>query len=231
MVTTELDIDDLFDPEAPDLYDVLGLDKGATPTEIRRAYRKASMAFHPDRNGGTDEAKKRFQAIKEAYEVLSDVSMREFYDTVGYRRPTDEQMKSKALDLVNQTFTNLIDQMANEGDARFDIRLQEPVAIVQDMLRQTIQQIHEARTNLQRAVSRYEYLQRKFSRKTGEFAESPLGIMLVERLDTCRKRMSLSSLDLAVHEHAVSMASEYVCPAEPQPTMFTTMYTTSTMQY
>lgn len=233
MVNTEVDIDDLFDADAPNLYDVLGLAKNASATEIRRAYRKASMRFHPDRNGGTDAAKKRFQAIKEAYEVLSDVALREFYDNIGYRRPTDEQLQSKALDLVNQTFTNIIDQMANENDARFDIAIQDPVDIVRQVLNNTIQQIYTARTNLQRAISRYEYLQKKFRSKTGDFSDTPLGVAIAAKLEVCRKQMSLSQLDILVNEHAVKLADGYECPADQRPMYFTNTYftTMSTSQY
>lgn len=228
MVNTEVDIDDLFDPDALNLYAVLGLDKSATSVEIRRAYRKASMAFHPDRNSDP-ESKKRFQTIKEAYETLSDPFLREFYDTIGYRRPTDEQLKSKGLELVNQTFTNVIDQMANETDARFVLSLQDPVDLARQVLRNSIQQIMTARTNMQTAIDRYEYMQRKFARKKkGEdFAASPLNVMITARIEDGRRRLSLGNLDLLVHEHALQLADEYAYQKE-QPMQFTVTWGTAT---
>lgn len=61
-----------------DYYAVLGLAKGASEDEIKQAYRKLAMKYHPDREGG-DEAK--FKDIKEAYEVLSDSAKRKSYDS------------------------------------------------------------------------------------------------------------------------------------------------------
>ena len=66
-----------------DYYDVLDVDKKATPEEIRKAYLKLSMANHPDKNPGDEAAKRRFQQISEAYQVLSDPKLRSKYDASG----------------------------------------------------------------------------------------------------------------------------------------------------
>ena len=67
-----------------DYYEVLGVEKNAGSDEIKKAYRKAAMKYHPDRNPGDKEAEEKFKEIGEAYEVLSDADKRARYDQFGF---------------------------------------------------------------------------------------------------------------------------------------------------
>jgi molecular chaperone DnaJ len=66
-----------------DYYEVLEVPRTATPEEIKKAYRKKALQYHPDKNPGNAEAEKRFKEISEAYEVLSDEKKRQIYDRHG----------------------------------------------------------------------------------------------------------------------------------------------------
>lgn len=66
-----------------DLYEVLGVKKGATDAEIKSAYRKLALKWHPDKHKGEKDAEKKFKEINVAYEVLSDKQKRQQYDTFG----------------------------------------------------------------------------------------------------------------------------------------------------
>jgi len=66
-----------------DYYEVLGVSRNATEDEIKKAYRKLALKYHPDRNKGNKEAEERFKEINEAYAVLSDKEKRQQYDTFG----------------------------------------------------------------------------------------------------------------------------------------------------
>jgi molecular chaperone DnaJ len=68
---------------AKDLYSVLGLSKGASADEIKKAYRKLAKAHHPDKNPGDADAEERFKEIQTAYDVLSDPQKRKAYDQFG----------------------------------------------------------------------------------------------------------------------------------------------------
>ena len=68
---------------AIDYYETLGISKESSPDEIKKAYRKKALQFHPDRNPGDAEAERNFKSAAEAYEVLSDPEKRKIYDTYG----------------------------------------------------------------------------------------------------------------------------------------------------
>jgi len=70
--------------EKRDYYELLGVGKGATTDEIRAAYRKLALKYHPDRNPDDKEAEKKFKEISEAYDVLSDDQKRKLYDQYGH---------------------------------------------------------------------------------------------------------------------------------------------------
>ncbi len=67
-----------------DYYEVLGVNRDASEEEIKKAYRKLAMKFHPDRNPDNAKAEEHFKEAKEAYEVLSDASKRANYDRFGH---------------------------------------------------------------------------------------------------------------------------------------------------
>jgi molecular chaperone DnaJ len=67
-----------------DYYEILGVTKGAAADEIKKAYRKVAMQFHPDRNPGDKVAEEKFKEAAEAYEVLSDADKRAQYDRYGH---------------------------------------------------------------------------------------------------------------------------------------------------
>ena len=67
-----------------DYYDVLGVQKGASDDELKKAYRKLAMKYHPDRNSDDPNAPDKFKEASEAYEVLSDNTKRSSYDQFGH---------------------------------------------------------------------------------------------------------------------------------------------------
>jgi molecular chaperone DnaJ len=67
-----------------DYYEILGVSRDAAADEIKRAYRKLAMQYHPDKNPGDKEAEERFKEAAEAYEVLRDREKREIYDRFGH---------------------------------------------------------------------------------------------------------------------------------------------------
>lgn len=72
-------------PTTRDYYEVLGVERNASADEIKRAYRRLAMKYHPDRNPGDVEAEAQFKEASEAYEVLSNAERRSVYDKYGHQ--------------------------------------------------------------------------------------------------------------------------------------------------
>ena len=66
-----------------DYYEILGVKKDTTPEEIKKAYRKLALKYHPDRNSSDGDTEKKFKEINEAYQVLSNPEKRARYDQFG----------------------------------------------------------------------------------------------------------------------------------------------------
>jgi DnaJ-class molecular chaperone len=94
-----------------DYYAELGITVDATPDDIKRAYRRKAMKWHPDKNPGDKHAEKMFKRCAEAYEVLSDEEKRERYD--NYDHPTvavkaSESNDPKKAKTVGSTFVDFL---------------------------------------------------------------------------------------------------------------------------
>src|SRR5258708_6521115 len=68
-----------------DYYQVLGVERNASPDDIKKAYRKLAVKFHPDKNPGDKSAEDKFKELGEAYEVISNPDKRSAYDRFGHQ--------------------------------------------------------------------------------------------------------------------------------------------------
>lgn len=83
-----------------DYYEILGVSKTAEEREIRKAYKRLAMKYHPDRNQGDKEAEAKFKEIKEAYEVLTDSQKRAAYDQYGHAAQTQHDHTDHTISMV-----------------------------------------------------------------------------------------------------------------------------------
>ncbi len=102
---------------AQDYYKTLGIDKTATAADIKKAYRKLALKFHPDKNAGDKNAEAKFKEISEAYAVLSDPEKKNQYDTYG---STDFHQRYSREDIFrNFDLNDILNQFGfNGGNGR-----------------------------------------------------------------------------------------------------------------
>ena len=105
--------------EKRDYYEVLGVDKNASADDIKKAYRKKAIQYHPDKNPGDKAAEEKFKEAAEAYEVLSDPQKRQRYDQFGHAGMQGAQGFSGGGMSMEDIFQQFGDVFANAG---FDIR-------------------------------------------------------------------------------------------------------------
>lgn len=101
-----------------DYYEILGVGKNASQEEIKKAYRKQAMQFHPDRNPGDSAAEEKFKEAAEAYEVLSNEDKKVRYDRFGHEGVRGSQYGSEGFSSVNDIFSHFSDIFG--GSSIFD---------------------------------------------------------------------------------------------------------------
>ena len=106
--------------EKRDYYEVLGVAKNATAEEIKKAYRKKAIQYHPDKNPGNKEAEEKFKEAAEAYEVLSDADKRARYDQLCLWRIFS---RISAIFSVVDSADSKASGAAHEGDVVMSIKV------------------------------------------------------------------------------------------------------------
>jgi len=95
------------DSKNRDFYKILEVKKNAKAADIKKAYRKLTLQYHPDKNQGDDDAKTKFHDVADAYEVLSDTDKRRKYDRCGEKCVDEADRQSGGHDPFGGIFGNI----------------------------------------------------------------------------------------------------------------------------
>ena len=104
-----------------DYYEILDVERSASPDELKKAYRKKALKYHPDRNPGDKEAEANFKEAAEAYEVLSDDNKRARYDRFGHAGVRNGAAGGAGFQDINDIFSAFSDIFSGgAGGSIFD---------------------------------------------------------------------------------------------------------------
>lgn len=185
-----------------DLYDELGVDRDATPDEIRDAYRREAKKAHPD-VGGTAE---QFGALTRAYDILSDKGKRERYDRTGQADEQLDNTDAQAMSMLD----NLLEKYLQSDDIVH-------TDVVKDMRRELGDMLARQKAEIPRAEKQRGRVENVLKRmKVGE-GKDPLGDLMRRKIGRCNAAIEQMQMHCAIIARAQEMVAGYAFEREPRP--------------
>lgn len=183
-----------------DLYGVLGLERKASATHVRAAYRRLVKAHHPDKGG--DRAV--FERVQHAYDVLVDVNRRDRYDRTGDAAEVkiDDPVEVMAMGLIGQLLGSIVGQ-DGEAAVRRDL-----VALMVDTLRKQAAEHESNRQRLGLVEANIVRLRSRFSRKDGG-QENRIAVLLGHQLVEAQRGREALARAVVGCERAIEILSDY----------------------
>eukprot|EP00897_Mesotaenium_endlicherianum_P000025 jgi/Mesen1/10022/ME000073S09301 len=119
--------------EERDLYEVLGVEKSASPAEIRKAYHRMALSLHPDKNPGDESAKDKFQTLQRIFGVLSDPEKRAIYDRTGSIE--DSELAGQKFGDLYDYYRAMFNQVTEHDIEQFEVEYRGSAEEAQDLKR------------------------------------------------------------------------------------------------
>lgn len=191
------------------LYETLGIEKNATPKEVRAAYRRKAKAVHPDAGGSTAA----FQSVSLAHRILSDDEKRKQYDNTGRVDDNADAAQASALQIIHQAVMTLV------SDPNCIYR--DLVAEMKRSITGSIQNLKNQQTMTNKQIDKAEDVRKRFKVKRGQDFISQ---MLGNEINNARKVSAQMETQIAASELALTILSDasFTPEARPVQTMQTT---------
>jgi len=179
-----------------DYYELLDVEKDATPEEIKKAFRQKSKTAHPDHGGDEEE----FARLSEAYKTLSDEDKRHFYDQTGIAKGQSMDLHAEAENFLIQLFDSAIE---NSGCIN-------GTDILDEIYKECRSRIHAREKDIQFVTRTKEDFEGKLGciQKDGE-DETIFDFVLKEKIQRCDNEIALAEIDIQTIEIALTMLKDY----------------------
>lgn len=194
----------------PNLYEILDLDRTATPDEIKSAYRRKSKVLHP--NAAGDASKDAFLELKAAYDVLRSPSRRQHYDETGETQNEKAQNDHKfALDLIRTMMDTAIGQVLSfEGDHIYNNPIEVMTSVIGENIRQLTAEIAKKRAEIARLVT----FAKRFSATDGQ---PVLALMIEYRINNLDRSIENGETGIRHHRAALEILALQTFTPDQQP--------------
>jgi curved DNA-binding protein CbpA len=181
-----------------DLYAVLGIQKDATDTEIKRAYRKKSKSAHPD-GGGSDAA---FTEVAVAFRVLSDKEARARYDATGQIEGGASALNedAKVFAIINRVLAQVLG--ADQDYLGHDL-----IGLISELIGEELEPFRQKLAQVERVIGRAKRLQGRFKRKKG--GDNQLDRMLDWHRESAGHTRRAMQEEIAIREKAIALLKGY----------------------
>lgn len=192
-----------------DFYEILGVSKKATQEQIKKAYRKRAMRYHPDRCPGPLGAL-IYSKVDLAFRTLEDPKSRLFYNATSRAAITEYEVRQKAIGLASHTLQELCDtfckdmSLAKTRLGRIDIPKSAAQKIGED-----IEGLEKEQKLSKEFISRNKELRKRFSKKTKNFNKTILGVELLRMFENANRTMHLRVVDIQIANLAIEVIEEY----------------------
>lgn len=183
-------------------YNELGVDREASPDEIKQAYRNKARQTHPDSGGNAEE----FDRIQKSYMILKDPEARDHYDKTGR---VNEKSQDMALDILADIFNNLLEQ---EAPLFVDY-----VEIMNGILDSTVNAIRKSLKDYEKRKVKLEKMQKKFKRKKKD--KGFFEYAIAERIHEADDKIRRSKHALSNTQRAKLLLNEYEFEPDPKPSV------------
>lgn len=195
------------------LYEVLGVHKGVTPEDLKKAYWTLAKEYHPDRNGGNEAAEEQFKELSEAYAILSDDEKRKQYDETGEIPKAQKSVEDIARENIMQSFLKMITTIPSEQLLSIDM-----IQVLKDAIQEAREDLSSQMQRVSKQLSAFKKAQSRIHVKKGCEYRNIFADLLDQQIATLEAKIPELEEQRKHHEahmdKALEILNNFICDVD-----------------